>query len=83
MDDNSQKGFFEKPANVKRMLYSLYGLAAILLGLDFFIHRHVAHPWERLTGFYGFFGFLGIVALVLLSKQLRKLVIRDEGYYDD
>jgi hypothetical protein len=42
----------------------------------------VIHSWEGLWGFYGLFGFIGIVVLILLAKQLRKLVMREEDYYD-
>jgi hypothetical protein len=34
-------------------------------------------------GFYGAYGFIGSVFLVLVAKQLRKLLKRPEGYYDD
>ncbi len=54
----------------------------ILLAVDLFFHRHIYHPWEHLLGFYGIFGALGIVVLVQLSKVLRKLVMRDEDYYE-
>jgi hypothetical protein len=33
-------------------------------------------------GFYGWFGFVACVALVLIAKQLRRIVMRPEDYYD-
>lgn len=82
MNDQDKPHIFDKPANVKRLLYSLYALAAGLIVADIFIHRHVAHPLERLFGFYGVYGFVAIVILVLAAKELRKIVLRDEDYYD-
>jgi hypothetical protein len=74
---------FDNPRNVKRVLQLLYVCCGIVLVLDLFVHRHMGHPWEELPGFYGLYGFAGIVILVLLAKELRKLVLRKEDYYDD
>jgi membrane protein YdbS with pleckstrin-like domain len=73
---------FDKPENVRRLLWLLYLACALLLVADLFIHRHVTHGWESLWGFYAFFGFTACVSLVLLAKQLRKIVKRPENYYD-
>ena len=35
-----------------------------------------------LFGFYAFFGFIACVALVLIAKQLRRVLLRREDYYD-
>ena len=32
--------------------------------------------------FYGFYGFIGCVFLVLAAAQLRKVLMRDEDYYE-
>ena len=73
---------FDKPRNVKRLLYLLYISCAILILLDFIVHRHVSHPLEQLLGFYSIYGFIGCVSIVFGSKWLRILVKRDEDYYD-
>ena len=39
--------------------------------------------WEGWFGFYGFFGFIACVVLVLAAKELRRLVMRREDYYDE
>jgi len=54
----------------------------LLIGIDFFFHRHVAHPWEKIFGFYGLYGFLACTLLVIIAKQIRKIIMRDESYYD-
>ena len=58
-------------------------MLSLYIVLDLFVSRHVDHPWEALPGFYGLYGFVGIVILVLLAKEMRKLVMRKEDYYDD
>jgi membrane protein YdbS with pleckstrin-like domain len=77
-----QQHLFDKPKNVRRLLWLLYLSCALLLAADLFIHRHVAHDWESLWGFYAFFGFVACVSLVLVARQLRKLLKRPEDYYD-
>lgn len=74
--------FFDKPGNVKKILYGLYTCCAILLVLDLVIHRHVYHNWENLFGFYPLYGFVGCVLLVLVAKWMRTFLMRDEHYYD-
>lgn len=74
--------WLDHPGNVRLILRTLYVLCAILVIVDFVIHRHVYHPWENLPAFYPIYGFVGIVVLVLVAKQLRRVVMRDEDYYD-
>lgn len=74
---------FDKPENVRRLLRVLYAICIALFGLDFIIHRHTMHPWESLWGFYAIYGFVACVLLVLLAKEMRKVVMRREDYYDD
>jgi len=73
---------FDKPRNVKIVLYGLYVCCALLFGLDFIIHRHFIHPWEGLLGFYAVYGFVGCVLLVIISKWMRLFLMRDEDYYE-
>ncbi len=72
---------FDNPRNVKIVLYSLYICCAALLLLDFIIHRHTEHHWEKLLGFYSIYGFIGCTAIVIGSKWLRSMVEREEDYY--
>ena len=73
---------FDNPRNLKRLLWVFYAVCAVLLLLDVVHHRHMIHSWEHLWGFYGIFGFLACVALVLIAKELRKILMRTEDYYD-
>ncbi|NQU59235.1 MAG: hypothetical protein HQ513_18550 [Rhodospirillales bacterium] len=77
------KHLFDNPLNVKRTIYSLFTISGILFVLDFFVHRHVDHPWEGVVGFYAIYGFVACVILVLVAKELRKVLMRGEDYYDE
>ena len=81
-DPDEKRYLFDDPRNVNRLLYGFYGVCVVLLGLDFFLHRHISHSWEGLAGFYALFGFVACVVLVLVAKEMRKVVMRDEDYYD-
>ena len=81
--DREKRHLFDDPANVRRLLYGFYAVCIVLLGLDLVHHRHVSHAWESLFGFYALFGFVACVVLVLVAKEMRKLLMRDEDYYDD
>jgi len=74
--------FLDKQENVDRLLWGATVVGVLILLVDFFFHRHSYHPWERLWGFYGIFSVVAIVVLVQLAKVLRKLVMRDEDYYE-
>jgi hypothetical protein len=78
-----RKHFFDEPRNIRRVLRGLYVVCALLLLIDILYHRHVVHAWESLFGFYALFGFVACTALVLIAKEMRKLLMRDEDYYDD
>ena len=81
MIDNKQY-IFDNPKNVKLLIRALYACCFILFAMDLIIHRHIYHPWEEFIGFYAFYGCLACVVLVLLAREMRKVVMRDEDYYD-
>lgn len=84
MSDDKQKTYlFDNPRNVRRVVLALVTACVILTGLDLVVHRHVSHPWEAMFGFYAVYGFVACVLLVLLAKEMRKLLIRKEDYYDE
>lgn len=67
---------------VKRLLKVFGTLCVLLFVVDFFIERKTHAPGESFPGFYAIYGFVGCVFLVLAAKLLRKLVMRDEDYWD-
>ena len=93
MDDRNQKEhFFDKPKNVRRTMRVFFSCCALLLFLDVIDAalqllgvgdlRHSERAWEGWPGFYGVYGFVACVMLVLVAKEMRKVLMRGEDYYD-
>jgi len=80
--EGEKERFLDRQENVDRLLWGVTVVGVLLLLADLLFHRHVYHSWERIWGFYGIFGAVAIVVLVQLAKGLRKLVKRDEDYYE-
>ncbi len=82
-------GFFYQPKVIKGIVNSLYAFCALLIVIDLFatfdvvLHRHIVHPFEKIPAFYAIYGFVGCVVLVLIAKEMRKVLMRKEDYYDD
>lgn len=67
---------------VRAFIRVFVGISIVLLVLDLVVDRKVHQPAERMPGFYAIYGFVGCVILVLVAKEMRKVVMRDEDYYD-
>jgi hypothetical protein len=67
---------------VTRLVRVFYAVCAVLIAIDVFVPKHGPFAIEHWFGFYGFFGFIACVVLVLVAKQLRKVLMRPEDYYD-
>lgn len=74
--------WLDRPSNVNKLVYVFYALCAVLLAVDVFVPKHGPFAIEHTFGFYGLFGFVACVALVLIAKQLRRVLMRPEDYYD-
>ena len=61
----------------------LAAVCTALVVIEWLVHRHATHPWEGWPGFYAIFGFVAFAGIVLLGKQLRRVIRRDDDYYDD
>lgn len=83
VDIDEELALFDKPMNVKRLLYGFYTSVVLLICVDLYYHKHSVFPWEGYFGFYAVFGFVACVILVIVAKYvLRPLVMRKEDYYD-
>jgi len=80
--ETEKQYIFDNPKNVKRLLNGFYICCAVLVGLDFVIHRHVYHSWENIWAFYPIYGFIGCVVLVVIAKWMRIFLMRPEDYYN-
>jgi hypothetical protein len=66
-----------------RAKLALFVLAFALLVLELFVHRHAEINIENFFFFPAFYAFVICVAIVLGGIVLRKLVMRNEDYYDN
>lgn len=82
MHNDQRRYWLDHPENQRKVRVTLYAVCALLLALDFFIHRHVEVAAERFWGFYPAFGFVACALLVLIAKEMRKVLMRKEDYYD-
>jgi len=74
--------WLDVPANVDRLVRGFYAVCTLLLLIDFIVPKHGTFAIEHAFGFYAFFGFVACVTLVLVAKQLRRILMRPENYYD-
>lgn len=79
---NDDRRWLDDPRNVTRIVYGLAVLCGLALVADLFYRKHPHFAFERWIGFYAVYGFIGSVALVLAAKQLRRVLMRDEDYYE-
>ncbi len=74
------------PEKVKLIIGFLFTICAISVGAEllssFHPHEHAGLEFVNTFGFHAWYGFLSCVLLVLAAAQMRKLVMRDEDYYD-
>ena len=74
--------WLDDPRNVDKLVWILSAVCALLLGADFFYHRHAHFDFENWFGFYAWYGFIMCVGLVLAAKMMRIVLKRPENYYD-
>jgi hypothetical protein len=81
-NEQEQQDFFDKPENIGKLLKVFYALCVVLVVVDLVVHRHIYHSWENIPAFYAIYGFVGCVALVVVAKAMRKVLMKEEDYYD-
>jgi len=82
INDENKQDFFDKPENIAKILKVFYVICILLVAADFIVHRHIYHDWENIPAFYAVYGFVGCVILVLIAKAMRKVLMKEEDYYD-
>ena len=87
--DRSPESWFEKPANVNRLIVGLVAGCVLLLVIElvfgrwFYDDHHPAHfPIENVFGYQAWLGFISFVVVVFLGTMLRLVIRRPEDYYD-
>lgn len=74
--------WLDERRNVDKIFWAVCAICLALFAADAFYHKYVHFSFENWFGFFGIFGFVACVGLVLAAKELRKLLMRDEDYYD-
>ena len=68
--------------HVTWLVRGLYVACALAFLADLFYAKDAHFLVEQWFGFYAVFGFVVSVMLVLTAKQLRRVLRRDEDYYE-
>lgn len=80
---NDRTYWLDDPRNVKKIIRGLFAVCALVALLDLLPYKeHLHFDFEYWPGFFSIFGFVACVFLVLAATQLRKVLKRDEDYYD-
>lgn len=82
-EHQGDSGWADNPGVKRRIRLVLYGVCAVLLLAELFVDRHPENALEALPEFYALYGLVSLIAAVLAAKGLRRLVGRNESYYDD
>jgi len=67
--------------HVDRLIIMVSFFCVMLFCADFIYHKHVHFTFEAWVGFFSLYGLLAYFLIVLSAKQLRKLLKREEDYY--
>ena len=77
-----KKYWLDESRNVDRLLYAFYAVCALLVVLDIFVPKHGPFAAEHYLGFYSVVGFVACAGIIWGAKQLRRILMRPEDYYD-
>ena len=85
--EHERSRWLDDPRNVRRLVHGFFYGCALVATLDVVFvlrlsERHVEFSFEQLPLFHCIFGLVACVTLVLVAKQLRRILKRDEKYYD-
>ena len=82
-----RKYWLDSKRNVAKVFYALIAIDVLWLAADFLYKKKA--EFEALggwadggIGFYPVYGFVGAFLLVLAAKQMRRVLMRPEDYYD-
>ena len=66
----------------RRAFWTIVAIGTLSVLLDFTYDKHGHLPIEDTIGFHAWYGFVSCVALVFAARGLRRILMRDEHYYD-
>jgi hypothetical protein len=80
MNSGNDKSWIER--NVDLIFRVLVGFCVLLVALELVYEHHPHFIVDGWPAFYAIFGFVSFVFIVFAGKWLRRLIMRDEDYYD-
>ena len=80
--NDERKRWLDEPRNVNRLFGALCVVCALLVAAELFVHKHAHFSFEEIPGFYVALGFVAFFLIVLAGRALRRVLQRDEDYYD-
>ena len=72
----------DRPQVLRRLILVLSVACLLLQGTDLLYHRHVHFEFESAFGFFGWLGLLSAGSFLLTAACVRRLLRREEDYYD-
>lgn len=84
---NEKKHLFDNPRNVRWLRQLLYVLCVVVVFVDLVYQRKLTFKdgvfaAEGWFGFYAIYGLVTVILVVVLALGMRKLLKREEDYYD-
>lgn len=79
---HEETGWFLRKENMNKVWYVLVAVAVLLTISEFAYEHHPHFDIENIPEFFEIFGFFAFVFIVFAGKALRKLIMRDEDYYE-
>ncbi|MGQ0482919.1 MAG: hypothetical protein ACT4O0_18080 [Pseudonocardia sp.] len=74
--------WLDDPRHVRLVARGVYLVCGLLLLADLLYVKSTKFSFEGWFGFYALFGFVVSFTLVLTAKELRRVLRRDEDYYE-
>ena len=81
---SGEKFWLDNPGNVKLLVYALFVFCAfwLIAPILFPYKPHSYFGMDSIYGLYAVAGFVACVVVIVGAMALRKIVKRDEDYYD-
>ena len=80
--ETEKPGWFDRKENIDKIWYGVIAGAAILSISEFLYEYHPHFDIEKIPEFFELFGFFAFVFIVFAGAALRKLIMRNEDYYE-
>lgn len=82
-DQRDAKSYWlDDKRNIRKIVWALGIVCTGLFVADGFYQKHPYFAVEAVFGFYAIYGFVMCVGLVLVARLLRKILMRDEDFYN-